>query len=300
MGYAHITNLYADRTMLDLFKKCYAAEKVHGSSSSIIWRDGKVSFFSGGASHLMFIKLFDAEKLKAQFTEEFGVEKPVTIFGEAYGGKMQAMSETYGKDLKFVAFEVLVGEHCFLNMDVAHRVVEKFGLEFVDYCIVDCTVEALDAEKMKDSVQAIRNGCGTGKKREGIVMRPLIELRKNSGERIMAKHKREDFEPERKNTPKISDPAMLEVLKEANVIADEFCTVGRLNHVLSKIFLNDAPIDITRTGEVIKAMVEDVTREAANEIVDSKEVRQAISRKCSALYKEMFKLKSETTETKEQ
>jgi len=280
----HVDNLYKNQTVM-LFKQCYAMEKIHGTSAHISWKAGKVSFFAGGASHLAFVKLFNIEDLTAKFTEFFGIEKDVTIFGEAYGGSMQAMSATYGKVLKFVAFEIGVGEHCFLNVKDAHELVLKMGLEFVDYAIIDCTVEALDREMMRDSVQAVRNGCGEGHKREGVVLRPLVEMRTSNGARVISKHKRADFQPERKNQPSLADPEKQAVLTEASEIADEWVTPGRLEHVLDKLFVNNTAPDITRMKDVLAAMVEDVVREAESEIVDSKEVRSAISRKTAQLFK---------------
>jgi hypothetical protein len=66
MGYAHIENLYRNKAIL-MFKECWAMEKIHGTSAHIAWRDGHVTFFSGGAKHDDFVALFDAEKLAAAF-----------------------------------------------------------------------------------------------------------------------------------------------------------------------------------------------------------------------------------------
>ena len=40
MGYLHIDNLYKNQTVL-AFRRCFALEKVHGTSAHIAWRDGK-------------------------------------------------------------------------------------------------------------------------------------------------------------------------------------------------------------------------------------------------------------------
>jgi hypothetical protein len=287
MGYMHINNLYKFQDIL-LFKQCYAMEKLHGTSTHITWKadQQKVIFFSGGASHMQFIKLFDTDKLKALFMEQYGTEQDVTIYGEAYGGTMQRMADTYGNELKFCAFEVCFGESTFLDVPAAHRVATRFGLDFVDYVLIDSTIENLDYEMMKESTQAIRNGCGPGKKREGIVVRPVKEFLYNNGVRLIAKHKRPDFEPERNNQPKIVDPSKLEILSEANAIADEWVTAGRLQHVCDKIFQNAEPYDMKRIPDVMKAMIEDVVREANNEIVDSKEARKAIGAKTAKLFQQ--------------
>ena len=287
MGYLSINNLYKDQTVM-LFKQVYALEKVHGSSSHIAWNKGVMTFFAGGAKHESFVALFDQEKLKATFTEEFGVtDYAVTIYGEVYGGKMQAMSATYGKDMKFIAFDVQVGES-WLVVPHAHEVVKKFNLEFVDYSLVDATVEALDAERLKESTQAVRNGCGSGRKREGIVIRPPIEVKTNNGARVIAKHKNANFE-ERATPQKIVDPSQLKVLEEVDAIVNEWCTAMRLEHALDKVFPNGETPDIAKMGILLKYMVEDILREASGEIVDSKELRGGISKKTAQMFKDKIK-----------
>jgi hypothetical protein len=67
MGYAHISNLYKSQTIL-LFRECYAMEKIHGTSTQISWKEGKLTFFAGGASHQAFTDLFDAVELTKYFT----------------------------------------------------------------------------------------------------------------------------------------------------------------------------------------------------------------------------------------
>jgi hypothetical protein len=284
MGYLHIQNLYKEQDVL-LFKQVYALEKLHGSSAHVLWNKGVITFFSGGESHENFIKLFDKEKLIKVFTDEWGVDTEVCIFGEVYGGKCQGMSATYGTIMKFIAFDVQI-DGCWLNVPNAYDVVvNKFGLEFVDFALVDATVEALDKERLKESTQAIRNGCGNGKKREGIVIRPVIELIKSNGNRIICKHKNDDFQ-ERKTIQKVVDPGKMEVLSNAEAIANEWVNNIRLEHVLDKIFINGAKPDICKMKDVLSAMVEDVKREAAGEIVESKEVWAAISKKTAQMFKE--------------
>ncbi len=281
MGYLHITNLYKEKDIM-LFKKCYALEKIHGTSAHIRWCPEKgIGFNSGGEKHEKFLKLFDEELLTSKFEELF-VDK-VVIYGEAYGGKCQGMSETYGKELKFVAFDVKIGDN-WLDVVNAEDVVNKLNLEFIDYKLINTTLKNIDSERDKFSTQAIRNGCGKDKKREGIVLRPLIELTKNNGSRVIAKHKGDDFRETK--TPRVVSDEELKVLKEAEKIADEWVTAERLNHVLDKI---EGENDITQTGLVIKNMVEDIYREAKGEIIESGKVKTFISRKTAIMFKSLIK-----------
>ena len=156
MGYMHIDNLYKNVEVL-MFKECYAMEKIHGTSARVSWKDGKVNLFSGGEKHERFEKLFDIEGIEKRFKELFDCD--VILFGEAYGGKCQGMSGTYGKELRFIVFDVKVDER-WLSVPDAHDVAKKLLFEFVDYVKVKTDLKLLDQERDKDSVQAIRNGCG--------------------------------------------------------------------------------------------------------------------------------------------
>lgn len=279
MGYMHIENLYRPKAQRILqLRSCYALEKIHGTSAAVHYRDGQLSFHAGGESHPRFVGLFDQPKLLAAF-QAMG-HPTVSVYGEAYGGKQQGMSATYGKELCFAAFDVQIGD-VWLDVPAADALVFALGLEFVPYVQVECTVEALDRERDRPSVIAERRGMGTDKQREGVVVRPLFELVTSDGERLMAKHKADDF-AERQTPPKVVDPAALVVLQEAEAIALEWVTPMRLQHVLDKL---PEATGMQHTPQVIKAMVEDVHREAAGEIATGKAVDAAIGKRAAALYK---------------
>jgi len=282
MGYMHIDNLYKNQTIL-FFRKCFALEKIHGTSAHVAWENGVVRYFSGGESYEKFKALFDDTRLAAAF-QEIRHEK-VTVFGEAYGGKCQGMSKTYGKDLRFVAFDVKIGVS-WLRVPMAHEVVSKLGLDFVYYVEVPTDLGALDFERDRPSEQAFRNGCAdrgnseTHRIAEGVVLRPLQEFRDNSGDRVIAKHKRAEFR-ERTSIPDV-DPSKREILEKAEDIAQEWVTDMRLSHVLDKL---GNPTEFSQIPSVIAAMQEDVTREAVGEIIDNKDVRRAIGARAVKLYK---------------
>jgi len=282
MGYIGIDNLYKNQDIL-MFKKCYALEKIHGSSARIIWKEKKLRFLSGGARYNQFVQIFDQENLAKNFEEKFGAEE-IHIYGEAYGGKMQGMSHIYGKELKFIAFEVRIGK-AWLSVPQAENVVKTLNLEFVDYTIIPATAEAIEEETLKESVQAVRNGLGHGLTREGVVLRPLIEVRKNNDDRIIAKNKHPDFQ-ERAKQPKIVDVAKMKVLKEAQAIADEWVVPMRLEHVLQEISITIPREDISTNHIplIIKTMISDVYKEAKGEIKESRAAESAIGKKTAKLF----------------
>lgn len=279
MGYLNISNLYLAQEIL-LFKEAYALEKIDGTSSHVGWHseNKQVHYFSGGEDHSTFVELFDTANIKAKFEELFP-DKNVVIYGECYGGKQQGMSHIYGKQLKFVAFDVKV-DGVWLNVPNAEDVAGKFGLEFVHYDRIDVTLENLKAYMDAPSVQAIRNGMGDNKPREGIVLRPLIELKMNNGERVIAKYKPEK-NMETKTKREVS-PEQLKVLSDAKEIAEEWVVTNRLDHVLQKF---PADVSLESMGDIVKAMIADVYREGRNEIVESQAVAKAIGKQTVILFK---------------
>ena len=132
MGYMHIENLYRLQTIL-LFKECYAMEKIHGTSANITWDKVGLAHHSGGEKHEKFVSLFDNSSIYAKFIDLGFKDRKVTIYGEAYGGKCQGMSETYGNALKFIAFDVCIDETNWLNVPEAEAFCKSLGIEFVHY-----------------------------------------------------------------------------------------------------------------------------------------------------------------------
>lgn len=279
MGYYKIHNLYKQQDIINIFKECYAMEKVHGTSAHISWNDGQLGFFSGGEKHENFIKLFDHEKLSAHFAS-MGVPK-IIVFGEAYGGRCQGMSDTYGPELRFIAFEVKIGDS-WLNVEKAFKVVTDLGLEFVPFERVPTDIQILNAIRDRPSDVAVRRGRGNDKQREGIVIRPVEEFSKNNGERLILKHKGDNFR-ETKTVRKVDDPAKLAVIAEADAIAEEWATDMRLVHVLQNF---PGKLGIEMTGDVVRAMIEDIFREGKGGIIESHEAKRAIGTKTAQMFKQ--------------
>lgn len=284
MSYMEIGQLYKEKDVL-LFKEIFCLEKIHGSSSHVTWgpnapgevgSSGVLSFFSGGEKQERFEAVFDKQALIDAFMK-LGYPQ-VTVYGEVYGGKCQGMKATYGDKLRFIAFEVKVDD-IWLSVSNAEEVARGLGFDFVHYQKIPATIEAIEEQMLLPSVQAVRNGCGDDKKREGVVLRPLIEVLKQNGKRIIAKHKNPDFQETK--TKRVLSGDALEVLNEAEAIAEEYVVEMRLVHVLDGF----PGFQIEQMGDVLKAVVEDIKKEAGEEIVFSKEARVAISKKAAGMLK---------------
>ena len=278
MGYMHIDNLYKSQDIL-LFKECYALEKVHGTSARVSWRSDQephLSSTAGGCTDQELADLFDEDALLANFAKLGHTN--VTVYGEAYGANVQGMSDTYGEQLRFIVFEVKIGDSWLAVPDM-DEVASSLGFDVVPWRKVSTQIDALNAERDATSVVAHRRGCGNDKKREGIVLRPPIEVVKNDGRRIIAKYKTENFRETK--SPRPVDPEKLKVLAEASAIAEEWVTEMRLSHVLDAF--PDACME--QTGDVVRSMISDVEREAEGEIVVSKAARKAIGKRTAELFK---------------
>lgn len=267
----------------------FVMEKIHGTGAKIVYAPGQqpvLRFLSGGEKHDRFVALFpgDLEQKIASAVVAWGFEeKLIEIFGEAYGGKQQGMAKTYGPELCFTVYDVRIRGHVWLGVVDAETFTGPMGLEFCPYWLVKTSIATLDAYRDQDSTLAQRRGMGPGHKMEGIIIRPLSEHNDEHGNRVIAKHKRAEF-MERK-TPKPVDISKLEVLKEAQAIADEWVTFNRLQHVIQQLTVNDVAPGIEQTGDVIRAMIHDVEQEAFKEIEPSQAARAAIGRTTAKMFK---------------
>lgn len=290
MGYLKIPNLYKDNRILQ-FKEIYALEKVHGTSAHIQWSKGKVSFFSGGETHEKFVALFNEEALTEKFKAlEYPEEVVIRIHGEAYGGKQQGMSKTYGPKLCFIGFDVRIGDN-WLSVRDAEVFCLKFDVEFVPYKLIHAEERLLNEERDQRSFVAIRRGMGDGHIREGVVFRPPFEVKLNDGSRCIAKHKRDEFR-ETKSPRPVLDPEKLKVLDQAEAIAEEWVVPMRLQHVLGKLFPGGQQPDMSDIPNIIIAMVGDVYTEGKGEIVEGKDVARAIGNRTVQLFKQHLKAKA--------
>lgn len=288
MGYMHINNLYKDNRIF-LFKECFALEKIHGTSAHIsIYHDIdsedgiKVAFFSGGSDLSDFIKLFDIKNLKKFFKE---IDKnDITIFGESYGGKIQKMSDVYGKNKKFVAFDVNIG-NSWLNVDSAKEVVDRVGLDFVAYSKINVDIDSLTRERDLPSRQAKKNGIVEDKISEGIIIRPLVETFMR-GQRVITKYKHPKFsERFSKKDSTITQNNITNVRRESKDITKEWVTSVRMQHVIDRVRseLQRDPIE-KDVRNIIDAMMEDIIREGENEIIITDLTKKMINNKTAGLF----------------
>jgi hypothetical protein len=173
-----------------------------------------------------------------------------------------------------------------LNVPHAVGVCMGLGLEFVDWALVSTDIDVINAERDKPSTQAVRNGITEPQVREGVVLRPPIEVTDWRGNRIIAKHKRAEFSERGKPNVEM-DPSRREQLANADAIAQEWATPMRLEHVIDKMIAerDDKSVEMKDIPEVVRRMHEDVGREGAGEFEDNPPARKAIGARTVQLFK---------------
>jgi hypothetical protein len=277
-----ISNAYKDNSIMQ-FRKCYALEKIHGTSQHIGYKNGKLIFFHGGETRQLMLDFFNHDTLTSFFSSKFTIEDEVIIFGEGYGGKQQGMSKTYGPKYHFTAFDVKIN-NTWLDVPNAEAFCKEAGIEFVPYEFVDTDEASLNRERDRDSTVAIWRGMGEGHIREGVVLRPPFEVRMNNGERCMSKHKRDEFREHKSTRSIVEDPEKRAVLEAAEAVAEEWCVPMRLQHVLGHLTKDGVEPTMNQMGEIIKAMIGDIYVEAGDEIKQSRDVEKAIGTKTVKLF----------------
>lgn len=167
-------------------------EKIDGTNIRIHWDGHRITF--GGRteraqipSHLvnklseMFLNI-ETEEL---FEQKFG-EREVILFGEGYGIKIQN-GGAYRSDVGFILFDVMIGDN-YQSRESVEDIAKCFNLEIVPIIMYGTIQEAVDFVKTKPN-----STIGTAKM-EGLVGRPVVEMRDRCGNRMIVKIKVCDFQ----------------------------------------------------------------------------------------------------------
>ena len=128
---------------------------------------------------------FNRHGVEELFEQVFG-EKEVILFGEGYGSKIQGVGGLYRSDVSFILFDVLIGDN-YQPRDRVEDVAKMFDLEIVPIVLTGTLDEAIQfvRENPKSTI-------GTAMM-EGVVGRPLVEMRDRCGNRVIVKIKYKDF-----------------------------------------------------------------------------------------------------------
>lgn len=187
-----IFGTYRDETVKYLrFNDWQFTEKIDGTNISVEW-DGHAVSFHGRTERAQIPKYLleylektflttEAEEL---FEQTYG-DKNVILYGEGYGAKIQN-GGNYRSDVSFILFDVLIGDN-WQEREWVEKTAKMFGIDVVPVVFVGSLEEGVDYV-MEHHPSTI----GTAMM-EGIVGRPMVEMRDRLGKRIIVKIKWEDF-----------------------------------------------------------------------------------------------------------
>ena len=167
-------------------------EKIDGTNIRVHWDGHKVTF--GGRTERAQIpaklveflnNTFGGETNAQLFEQKFG-DTEVTLYGEGYGPGIQGVGGLYRNNVSFILFDVLIGDF-WLKRDSVEDIAKTFGIDAVPVVGCGTLAEAVNIV-MSKPVSTI----GTAPM-EGIVARPLVEVRDRMGRRVIVKIKVRDF-----------------------------------------------------------------------------------------------------------
>lgn len=166
-------------------------EKIDGTNIRVVWDSHKVSYYGRTdkaqiPSQLMnrLIELFGGDVNEEMFEQKFG-DKNVMLIGEGYGAKIQNGS-SYREDNDFILFDVLINDN-YLSRENVKDVANYFNIDVVPTIMIGKLEDGINWVKTKP-----KSKIGTANS-EGLVARPLVELKDRTGNRVIVKIKVRDF-----------------------------------------------------------------------------------------------------------
>lgn len=187
-----ILNDFRNPTIAYLKDNVWAfTEKIDGTNIRVHWDGHKVEF--GGRTDKAQIPTHLLDKLNELFRtteaeelfEQTWEDKDVILFGEGYGPKIQN-GGAYRDDVSFILFDVLIGDN-YQEREWVEKTAQMFGVDVVPIVLVG---------SIEDGVNYVmshpQSTMGTAMM-EGVVGRPMVELRDRRGERVIVKIKWDDF-----------------------------------------------------------------------------------------------------------
>lgn len=181
---------------VEFLKDCYwiGTEKIDGMNIGVVW-DGHHVSFQGRTERAEIPKmlnerleeLFGGSINEELFEQKFGSTKMI-LFGEGYGVKIQKGGSYIPNGNNFILFDVYcVDSDVWLSREDVEDIAHTFNIDVVPIVAEGTLQELIDFVKTKP-----KSTIGTANM-EGVVARPIIELKDRRGKRIITKIKVVDF-----------------------------------------------------------------------------------------------------------
>lgn len=161
-------------------------EKVDGTNIRVMYDVRGVTF--GGRTESAQMPATLVNKLRDLFpVEKFKDMPELCLYGEGYGAKIQKGGGDYISDgCGFILFDVMING-VWLSRDNVADIAMKLQIPMVPTVFTGKLIEAIDV--CRDGFKSLLRATPP----EGLVARPMVELRSRSGERVITKIKLKDF-----------------------------------------------------------------------------------------------------------
>lgn len=167
----------------------WVSEKMDGTNTRIIWDGYKLVV--KGRTNASQLQGYQTELLNEltqngnyKFDETFG-EKEVTIYGETFGGKIQA--NPHNADPQFQVFDINI-DGVWLMYDDVKSIAEQLGLDYVEHELLPNWQAVFEYFS-----QTGRTRTSKGEYYEGLIAIPEHMPLTRTGERVITKVKMNDF-----------------------------------------------------------------------------------------------------------
>ena len=168
-------------------------EKIDGTNIRVMWTRESGVRFGGKTDHAqIYVPLIDRLNQifsSDKFIEAFNGDPPESacLYGEGYGARIQKGGGNYIPDgVDFILFDIRVGDWWLKREDVCD-IANKLGLRVVPEVGFGTLSTAIDVV-----MDGLKSKFGDFEA-EGIVARPILELKSRNGHRIITKIKGRDF-----------------------------------------------------------------------------------------------------------
>lgn len=168
-------------------------EKIDGTNIGVVWDGHKVSYIGRTERSDIPKKLiasldaqFQGNEVETIFEQLFG-EKQAILFGEGFGGRIQKGSHC-SEDEDFILFDVYFPESdVYAKREFVSGVAYALNIKIVPIVFRGGLMGAVNYVVQKPL------SAFSDKVMEGVVARPLVELKDNQGKRIIVKIKVQDY-----------------------------------------------------------------------------------------------------------
>lgn len=164
-------------------------EKVDGTNIRIVWDYDKRTVQFGGRTERANLPADLLDHLQSVYTPERfdDLTNSMVLFGEGYGAGIQKGGGNYGKDKRFVLFDIKCGDYWLQRSDI-EGIAHAYSIDVVPIIHTNMS--------LRDGIELVRQGIQStwGEfEAEGFVCIPHTQLFNRYGERVITKLKCCDF-----------------------------------------------------------------------------------------------------------